>query len=180
MTLARYSISVIVAAMFSMGATEAQPPALDPVVVEALVNAPVEAVWKAFTEKPVIEKWMVAKTDLELKVGGTWRTSYSKDSDLNDERSIHHTILAFDPERMLAFRTIKTPKDFPYPAITRTWTVVYFELAGPGKTRVSTRMMGFENDEQGRAMRAFFERGNRTEMDALVKFFETGIPQRVQ
>lgn len=153
---------------------------LDPVVTEGVVNAPLDAVWKAFTEKSVIEQWMVAKTEIELKVGATWRTSYTKDSNLNDDMSIHHTILAYDPGRMLAFRTIKIPVNFPYPAVTNTWTVVYFESAGAGKTRVIARMMGFEDNEQGRGMRTFFERGNKTEFDALVKFFDTGVPQVVR
>ena len=152
----------------------------EPVVTEGLVNGPIDAVWKAFTVTPAIEAWMVAKTEFELKVGATWRTSYSKDSNLNDETAIHHTILAFDPGRMLAFRTIKIPKGFPYPAVTNTWTVVYFEPAGAGKTRVTARMMGFEEDEQGQKMRAFFERGNKQEFDALVKFFENGVPQVVR
>jgi len=152
----------------------------EPVVTEGLINSPIETVWKAFTEKTLIEKWMVAKTEIELKLGGTWKTSYNKDSNLNDDTSIHHTILAYDPGRMPAFRTIKFPQGFPFPAIVNTWTVVYFEPAGAGKTRVTARMMGFEDNEQGRSMRAFFERGNKTEIDALVKFFETGVPQTVQ
>ena len=53
---------------------------------------------------------------------------------------------------------------------------MYFEPAGAGKTRVTARMMGFEEDEQGQKMRAFFERGNKQEFDALVKFFESGVP----
>jgi hypothetical protein len=93
--------------------------------------------------------------------------------------AIHHTILAFDPNRMIACRTIKTPSNFPYPAITGTWWVTYLEPAGAGKTRVTVRMMGFEDDEQGEKLRAFFERGNKAELDALVKFFETGVPQVV-
>lgn len=174
----RYAILVLCLIMFRPArAVPLSAAALEPVVTEAVVNAPVDAVWKAFTQKSLLEQWMVAKTELELKVGGTWRTSYSKDSDLNDDRSIHHTVLAFDEGRMLAFRTIKTPKDFPYPGITRTWTVVYFTPAESGKTRVTARMMGFDDDEQGRNMRSFFERGNRSEMDALVKFFATGAPQ---
>jgi len=153
---------------------------LEPVVTEAVVNGPLDAVWKAFTEKSVIEQWMVAKTEFELKIGATWRTSYSRDSDLKDNRAIHHTILAFDPGHMLAFRTIKIPAEFPYPAVTSTWTVVYVEPSGPAKTRVTARMMGFEDDEQGRKMRGFFERGNQTELDALVRFFQTGAPQTVR
>ena len=150
---------------------------LEPVVTEGLVNASIDAVWKAFTEKSVIEKWMVAKTEIELKVGATWKTSYNKDSDLNDDTSIHQTILAYDPGRMLAFRTIKIPKGFPYPAVMNTWTVVYFESAGADKTRVTIRMMGLEDNEQGRQMRAFFEPGNKSQFDALAKFFQAGATQ---
>ena len=165
---------------FCLGLVRIHAATLAPVVTEGIVNGSVDAVWKAFTTKPVIEQWMVAKTEIELKVGGLWRTSYNKDADLNGDAAIHQSILAFDPGRMLAFRTIKTPKNFPFPAIVNTWTVVYFESAGAGKTRVTATMMGFEDDEQGRGMREFFERGNKSEFDALIKFFETGRPQVVK
>src|SRR5574339_114469 len=121
--------------LFFLNAAYIPAASFDPVVTDGVVNAPIDAVWRACTEKAVIEQWMVSKTDLDLKVGGLWRTNYSKDADLNGETAIHQTILAFDPGRMLAFRTIKFPANFPFPAITRTWTVVYFEAAGPGKTR---------------------------------------------
>jgi hypothetical protein len=81
---------------------------------------------------------------------------------------------------MIAFRTIKTPKNFAFPAVTNTWTVVYFEPAGVDKTRVTARMMGIEDDEQGQKMRAFFERGNKQQMDAPVKPFESGVPRAVR
>jgi uncharacterized protein YndB with AHSA1/START domain len=146
---------------------------VEPVVTEGIVNAPIEEVWKALTTKQGIESWMVAKTEFELRVGATWRTSYSKDSNLNDDASIHHTILAYDPGRMLAFRTIKAPRTFPFPnAISKTWTVVYFEPAGTGHTKVTTHMLGFEDNEESQKMRAFFETGNKTTMDSLVKKFQ--------
>ena len=177
MTYKRYS-SILVLLCCNVMLSRAA--SLEPVVTEAVVNAPVEKVWKAFTDKSVIEQWMVAKTEIELKIGATWRTSYSKDSNLNDDMAIHHTILAFDRGRMLAFRTIKPPKNFPYPAITNTWAVAYFEPVDAGRTRVTVRLMGLEDDDQGAKMRAFFERGNKTQLDALVKYFETGVPQVVR
>ena len=165
----RAGLIVVFLLVAGMSANAAELP---PVVTEGVVNATVETVWKAFTEKLEIEKWMVAKTEIDLKVGGLWRTSYSKDSNLNDDAAIHHTILAFDPGRMLAFRTIKTPKNFPYPDITKAWTVIYFEPAGPGKARFIARMMGFEDNEQGRNLRAAFELGNKSQLDALIKLFD--------
>ena len=143
------------------------------VTTQAVVAAPAEDVWKAFTTKEGIESWMVAKTDFTLAVGALWRTSYSKDSNLDDDRSIHHRILAYDPGRLLAFRTVKAPKGFAWPeALEKTWTVVYFEPLTDDTTRVTARMLGYTQDEESQLMRAFFERGNQQEMDSLVKRFE--------
>ena len=138
-----------------------------------IVNAPVNEVWKALTTKEGIESWMVAKTEFELRVGATWKTSYSKDSTLDDDAAIHHTILAFDPGRMLSFRTVKYPKGFAFPdALARTWTVIYLEPAGERQTRFTGRMLGFGDDQESQKMRAFFERGNRQTLDQLIKHFE--------
>jgi len=143
------------------------------VTTEGIVNAAADQVWKAFTTKEGIESWMVAKTDFELRVGATWRTSYSKESTLDDDTAIHQSILAFDPRRMLAFRTVKPPKGFPYPAaIVKTWTVVYFEPIGSTQTKVTIRMLGYTADEETQKMRPFFERGNRATLDGLIRKFE--------
>jgi uncharacterized protein YndB with AHSA1/START domain len=144
----------------------------DPLLIEGIVNAPVAAVWEAFTTRQGIESWMVARTDIEFKIGGLWRTSYSKDSSLDDDASIHHRILAYDPGRMLAFRTVKVPKGFPFPAaIANTWNVVYFEPVNDHQTKVTTRMLGYTEDAESQQMRAFFESGNRQTMDSLIKRF---------
>ena len=169
-------IALLVAAATLLLASVSVAVTADPVVTEAVVNAPVEAVWKAWTTKAGLEAWLVGKTEIDLKVGGIWLTNYNKESNLIDDSTIQHTILALDPGHMLAFRTTKPPANFAYPGITQTWTVVYFESAGPGKTRVTARMFGFGEDEQSQKMRAFFEHGNKSEMDKAVKFFENGAP----
>jgi uncharacterized protein YndB with AHSA1/START domain len=151
----------------------------EPVVTEAVINAPVDAVWNAFTTKAGLETWLVGKTEIELKVGGTWLTNYSKESNLKDDTTIHQTILALDTGRMLAFKTSKPPANFPFPGVTQTWTVVYFEQA-PSGTRVVARMFGFGEDEQSLKMRAFFERGNKSELDKLVKLFQNGVAGTVK
>src|SRR5262249_19037459 len=75
---------------------------VDPIITEAVIAAPVAEVWKVWTTKEGIESWMVAKTDIDLRIGGTWRTSYNKSSSLDDDESIRHTILAFDPLKMFS------------------------------------------------------------------------------
>lgn len=170
----RIALLVTVATVIATASLLAAP--ADPLLTEAVVNAPVEAAWKAWTTKAGLEAWLVGKTEIDLKVGGTWLTNYNRESNLKDDTTIQQTILAFDPGRMFAFRTSKTPANFPYPGVTQTWTVLYFEAAGTGKTRVTARMFGFGDDEQSQRMRAFFERGNKSEMDKIVKFFENGVP----
>lgn len=143
------------------------------VVTEGVVNAPIAEVWRLFTTKEGIESWMVAKTDIDLRLGGLWRTSYSKDSTLDDDAAIHHLVLAYDPERLLVFRTIKPPKNFPFPkAILNTWSVIYLEPAGDSRTTVITRMLGFGDDPESQRMRAFFVSGNQETLDHLIKKFQ--------
>ena len=166
------SVLLIVAGL-SAGVPGAISASVEPVVTEAVIDAPVAEVWKAWTTKEGIESWMVAKTDIDLRIGGAWRTSYSKSSNLDDDESIRHTILAFDPLRMFSMRTVKAPKNFPFPnALMKTWTVVYFEPLGESRTRVTAHMLGFTEDEESQNMRAFFEAGNRTTLDNLLKKYQ--------
>jgi uncharacterized protein YndB with AHSA1/START domain len=144
-----------------------------PITTEGTVNAPIDEVWRAWTTKDGIESWMVAKTEIDLRVGAIWKTSYSKESNLNDDASIHHEILAYDPGRMLAFRTVKPPKGFPFAAaLSKTWNVVYFEPLDASHTRITARMFGYEQDGESQQMRAFFEKGNKFTMDTFLKKFD--------
>jgi uncharacterized protein YndB with AHSA1/START domain len=165
------ALALVLAAALSVLARPAA--AAEPLVAEGVVNAPVEAVWNAWTAVETMQSWMVAKADIELRVGGLLRTSYSREADLDGDAAIHHRILAFDPGRMLAFQTIKTPKTFPFPtAIRQAWTIVYLEPAGGGRTKVTVRRVGIGDDVESQKMRAFFETGNKATLDALVKKFE--------
>jgi len=162
----------LIAVGLSIAVGSIKSASLEPVVTEGLVNASIADVWKVLTTKEGIESWMVMKTDIDLRPGGLWRTSYSKDSSLDDDAAIHHLILAYDPGRMLSYRTIKVPGNFPFPtAIQKTWTVVYLEPADETHTRVTVHMLGFGDDEESRKMRAFFETGNKTSLDNLLKRF---------
>ena len=165
---------VLVAALLLLAVAEllhAQSP--DVIITEGTVKAPIDTVWRAWTTKEGIESWMVAKTEIELRIGALWRTSYNRDSNLDDDASIHQEILAFDPGRMLSFRTIKPPKGFPFPtAILKTWTVVYFEPVDSGQTKITSRMMGYTGDAESQTMRAFFERGNKATLDNFVRKVE--------
>ena len=147
---------------------------MEPIVSEAIVNAPVDRVWDAFTTKAGMESWMAVNGDMEPRVGGRMRTSHRKGADLDGETAIHQAILSVDPGRMLSYRTVKSPAGFPFAAaISQTWTVIYFEPVEGGRTKVTAKMLGFSGDPESQKMRAFFEWGNKATLDALVKRFAT-------
>ena len=139
-------------------------------VHEGVVAAPVEEVWAAFTTKVGQESWMVAHSEIELKIGGKMRTHYDPKGVIGDSKTIENTILSYEPKRMISIQVSKTPDDFPFPnAIKNMWTVIYFEADSTKTTRVRIVGLGFDDDEESKKMRAFFDRGNAY---TLKKFLE--------
>src|SRR3954467_2904103 len=125
---------VLATVLLALCATSVSAQGTDVVMTEGIVQAPIQDVWRAWTTSEGMESWMVGKTDFELKVGAIWHTSYDKKSTLDDESTIHQQLLAYDPGRMIAIRTVKPPKGFPFPdAIVKTWTVTYLEPVGESK-----------------------------------------------
>ena len=70
------------------------PPAFgaapDALAHEGVVAAPVDKVWAAFTTREGQESWMVAHSDIELKVGGRMRTHYDPKGVLGDAKTIEN------------------------------------------------------------------------------------------
>lgn len=130
-------------------------------VHEGIVAAPVDQVWKAFATPEGQREWMVAHAEIDLRVGGLMRAHYDPKGTLGDPGTIENTIISYEPGRMLSMRVSKAPQGFPFPhAVTRMWSVVYFQPEGAAATRVRIVSMGFAGDEESKAMRAFFDRGN--------------------
>jgi uncharacterized protein YndB with AHSA1/START domain len=129
-------------------------------VNEAIVNAPVAEVWKVWSTSEGYKTLGPALADVDLRIGGLIRSRYSANGALGDDETIENIILAFEPQRMIAIRIHKPPKNFPFKeAWKHTWTVVTLTDVG-GKTLVSAASMGYGTDAESLAMRQFFERGN--------------------
>lgn len=146
-----------------------------PLVSTQVINAPVADVWKAFTTTEGIKSWMVAEGDVDLRIGGKFRTGYQPGTDLNGPNAIENTILAFDPERMITIQNTKAPEKFPFKkAIAEVWTVIYFESLSAKQTRVTSRMLGYRQEDEFIKMRRFFMDGNKQTLEELKKHFEKG------
>jgi len=144
----------------------------EPIVSEAIINAPVQEVWRLWTTGEGMQSWMAARADIDLRVGGLMRTRYADDGPLGDDKTIVNRILSFERERMLSIQVQTPPADFPWKqAVGDMWTVIYFQPLEPGMTNVRVVGMGFGNDEDSRKMREHFARGNAWTLERLQKKF---------
>lgn len=140
---------------------------------EGVVDAPPSEVWKTWSTVEGFKKLGVAKVDIDFRIGGLIRSRYGADGELGDEETIHNRILAFEPERMLALEIARTPKSFPFKEAWKgTWTVLTLTPLDGGRTHVRVASLGYRDDEESRRMRAFFERGNQSEIEMLQKHFK--------
>ncbi len=139
-------------------------------VTETTVDAPVAEVWRLFTTREGVESWMVAKAEVDLRVGGSLRTHYDPAGRLGDPNTITNTILSYEPERMLSLQATGIPKDFPHRRGTEgTWSVLYFEALPDNRTRLRLVSLGYGDDPESLAAYAFFEKGNAWTLEQLRK-----------
>lgn len=130
-----------------------------------VVNASPDAVWKVFTTE---EGWTtavgVAKCAIDLRVGGTIRSVYDKNATIGDESTITNTILAYEPERMIALKATapKNAPEFIKAACETGWSVIRFDpIAGaPDRTMLTITGMGYRDSDLHKQAYEFFDKGN--------------------
>jgi uncharacterized protein YndB with AHSA1/START domain len=144
----------------------------EPLVHEGRVAAAPASVWAALTTAAGQASWMVAQSDIDLRVGGLMRSHYDPKGTLGDAGTIENTVLSFDPPHMFSIQVSKPPAGFPFPAeVKKMWTVIYLDVDGPAATRVRIVGHGFGDDEAGQKLRQFFDRGNAFTLKQLQERF---------
>jgi len=151
------------------------PPADAPSFVnEAIIEAPVDAVWEVWSTARGYKLLGVAQAEMDFRIGGLIRSHYSAEGMIGDEETIENRILAYEPKRMVAIRIDRPPRSFPFKeAWKKSWTVITLTDAGANRTHLRIASMGYGTDEESLAMKRFFEAGNQFTLDALRKHFET-------
>lgn len=153
--------------------TVARAGAADSIVSEGVIDAPVAAVWKAWTTTDGLKSWMAPLADIDLRIDGLMRATYNAKGTLTDGDAIHNRILAFEPERLLSIRVAKAPEKFPFKAdIGEMWTVLYLTPTADGKTHLRVVGLGFGPNESAQKMKAFFQQGNDYTVAMLQKHFK--------
>jgi uncharacterized protein YndB with AHSA1/START domain len=132
------------------------------------LDSPPVKVWDAFVKPEIAQQWMTPKYFIELKVGGSMKGTYDLKALPGDDSWIIRDILAYDPGRMLAYQTKKTPAKFPFrKAMEGTYSVVYFDPLPGNKCRLRLVGIALQDDDETKKMHDYFEKANPTVIEKL-------------
>ncbi len=138
-----------------------------------VINAPVADVWKAFTDEAEVVTWMTPLADIDLSVGGLFRTNYNPDGEIGDATTIVNQIISFEPERMLSMQNVQVPEGFPWEVnFQQTWSVIYFEPLGPDRTQLRVVGLGYGEGGDWDTLYNYFKGANAQVLDELRKKFD--------
>lgn len=147
-------------------------------VLQLSIDVPAErdAVWRAFTTSEGFRSWAAPFALVDFRLGGFIEASYAPDSTAGAPTNIRNEIVAYAPLRMLAIRNRQAPPGTPFDAATfqRLHTVILFEPAGSGSTRVTVLMPDVGTGEAFDGVYRHFELGNTWTLQQLYKRFTAG------
>lgn len=136
-------------------------------VTEIVAPASPARVWEAIATPEGWRQWAVPHAWNVASDPDLLETAYAPDAKPGDPDNIRQRILAREPGRRLAFRTVKTPRGFPHAEAFMRVTSS-FELIPEGTgTRIRLTGAGYPAGAEGDALLGFFEKGNRATLGKL-------------
>lgn len=141
---------------------------------ELVVNAPVQAVWDAWTSVAGIKTFFAPDGQIDPRVDGTYAIFFDPNAAPGARGADDMRILVFEPPRRLVF-TWNAPVDQSYVRAQRTVVTIELEAAPPGTTRLRFSHTGWgTGDEWDRAYAYFDAAWNRLVLPRLVWRFAHG------
>lgn len=122
---------------------------------QALVPAPIEDVWAAWTTDAGIRSWLVADSHIELAVGGAYEW-YFLEPDQPERGSEGCQVIGFQAPTMLTF-TWNAPPHLPLARAQRTMCLLRLREAGADETRVEFTELGWGDGGQWDEAFAYFD-----------------------
>lgn len=141
---------------------------------ELTLEAPVSDVWKAWTTEEGIRSFFAPGCHIEPRVDGAYEIYFNPAAEPGQRGGEGLRILAFEPERRLAF-TWNAPPSNPYVRAQRTMVVVEMAAADPKRTQLRFTHLGWGDGPEWDAAYAYFDTAWRTfVLPGLVYRFKTG------
>jgi uncharacterized protein YndB with AHSA1/START domain len=162
----------LAAAPQALSATKERAPDGSHILVhEIVIDAEPAEVWAAISTAEGWRRW--AAPVAWAPASDLIETSYAPAAKPGDANTIRQQVLIRVPRRLMVFRTIKAPENFPdFDTYARVVSAFELEPVGRGRTRVRLTGTNYADTEGGRRLLDFFERGNQATLDALKARFD--------
>ena len=144
-------------------------------IQEFTVNVALDSVWNAFTTKRGWESAFVAIAEIDLKMGGSIKTSYNKNAKIGDNSTIVNHIVNYVPKRILTLQP-EISENFPEfmkKESKRFYNVIYFEEIEERKSKVISFGIGYKNTPKYLSLMKFFIKGNEQSYVNMIRYLET-------
>jgi uncharacterized protein YndB with AHSA1/START domain len=140
-----------------------------------VVPASAKDAFAAFATAEGWKTWAVPFAVGEPRVGAVMETAYRLDAKPGDRGNIKNQFIAWLPERLLVFRNVQAPPDFPNAdLLARVVSVVEFVPLGPAATKVVMSGVGYGAGAGFDDLYKMFQGGNAWSLAKLKQRFETG------
>jgi len=139
--------------------------------VEATVQAPVDAVWRAWTTSQGAEEFFAEKANIGLAIGGPYEIQFDPKNEQSGTKGLK--ILSYAPEEMISFQW-NAPIEYPDVRNGGTWVVVQLRPEGADRTHVSVTHLGWKEGAEWDQAFAHFIRGWGELMKRLERRFIDG------
>jgi uncharacterized protein YndB with AHSA1/START domain len=148
-------------------------------VQEVLVEAPVSAVWAAYTTAEGWTAWAAPKAEVDLRVGGTIRTAYG-DVEVGEDGTNTLHILNYVPEVLLTLRADvgENWPDVLKQDADKLSNVILFDAVSEERTRIRSFGIGYGDSPEYESLMQFFISANEGLFAELKDYLENGEPRR--
>lgn len=143
-------------------------------IQEFTVNAPIHAVWEAYTSKEGWENWSVPLAAIDFRIGGTIKTNYEPNGQIGDSTTIVTHIINYVPFRLLTLQAEITDNfpEFMKSEAKNFYNVIYFDEVEPERTHVKSFGIGYRNTPKYLELLKFFIPANEKTLMNLILYLE--------
>ena len=121
------------------------------------IDAPISSAWRLWTTSDGVTNFMGRTANIDLRIAGSYEIEFLADAPKGSRGSESCKVLAFVPERMLAF-TWNAPPNFGALRFQHTWVVLEFEKLSASSTRLHFVHAGFGTGDKWADVHGYFDK----------------------
>ena len=140
---------------------------------QAVVNAPIDDVWKAWSTTDGVKSFFAPDAKVEARSGGPFEIYMNPYAEPGLKGADDMRVLAVQPPTMISF-TWNAPPHQPEIRAQRTMVIVRLRAVDARSTEVTLRQVGWGDGEKWDATYAYFDRAWGNVLSNLQKRFTDG------